>query len=84
MPDKITRSALKSPLLLSLSLFFLLFYENKQNLRGNIFPKQVKLKKIGQCEKEFCKKSFQYLHPKRKENLTLFTSMAILDENLNY
>jgi len=64
--------------------FFLLFYENKQNLRRNIFPKQVKLKKKGQREKEFYKKSFQYLHSARKENFTLFTNMVILDENLNY
>jgi len=55
----------------------------KQNLRGNIFPQQVKLK-TGQREKEFCKTCFQYFLPTKKVNLTLFTSMEILNENLNY
>jgi hypothetical protein len=54
-------------------------YENKQNLRGNIFPKQVKLKTIDQRKKSSAKKAFQYLHPARKENLTLFTITGILD-----
>jgi hypothetical protein len=92
MSDKIINSALKNLLLLPLSSF-LHFYENKQNLGGNIYPKHVKFKTIGQSEKIFLKKkkrakikkqSFQYLHRDRKENLTLFTRLAILDENLNY
>lgn len=65
-------------------IFFCSCTKTNKILEEIFFPKQVKLKAICQHKKERCKKSFQYLHPVRKENLTLFTSTEILDENLNY
>jgi hypothetical protein len=50
--DKIFKSALIKLLFLPLS-FFLPFYEDKQNLRGTIYSKLVKLKTIGQGKKYF-------------------------------
>lgn len=55
------------------SLSFCLFcYENKQNLRGNIFPKQVKLKTTGQREKQFCKKIFSIFASNQKWKFNTF------------